>query len=358
MNYNIIDLKNQINILNENIKNNKKQKDENENKINKLTNDQNKVETDSKKIKNKYDQYEEKIKELLLIQEESQRRFGDSNDRYKIEIGKCQDEMKKLKVEYDKLNNNYKILEKQLDTYKNNNIIEKYTELVKERDELLIQFKNLQTDIDILNKQSKDKDKLIEKLNSDLRESQEVIKSNDKTIQSLRDNEQGIYDEWKKYANETESKIEELQLQLQTILNTKKDVPVSLILNDQKDEVIAIVDKDGDVKALPEEIPVAPAFDIFPITEIKKGESKKLIKQIEKDKKENVNMATKSTVNLLEQIQNKKLKSIVKCEEGFIWDSKLGKCLLTNKSNLISNLQDTLAEKLSQRRQVVEDDDF
>lgn len=269
--------------------------------------------------------------------------------------------MKKLKVEYDKLNKQYIEITEQLTNYKNNDVLSKYNDLVKEKDELIEQVKRLQEDI---KKQGEDKDKIIDQLQKQLNMSISDMKDKDKLIDDLKANESGIYDEWKKYGTDMEAKVEALQEEIKRLVKSNKDVPVSIILNKDEDKVIAVVNEEGTVEALPSEIPLAPPLEIFPVTEVKESEKKNLFDQIKKGKQlktgeADITKAPKATVDLLDEIRNgPKLKKIKKCDLGFVWDQKEGKCLpVVKKSIISSSLQDKLREDLAKIRGNVESEE-
>ena len=312
----IVDLKNQINILNETIKLGKNEKEQYETKLNKLEKEKEKIESKSIKIKNKYEEQSNKIREISQIQQESEKRYGNINDDNKKDIMKCQENMKNLQINYDKLNKQYESITQQLEKHKDNDVSDCYNSITKERDSLTEQVKELQKDIEQLNKQGKDKDKIISNL-------EEQLKDRDNIIQNLKDDR-------KKYSIEMEDKVGQLQSDIQRLLK-KEDVPVSIILNEKEDKVVAVVNEDGKVEALPQEIPNAPEFEnIFPVAnvptnlldDIKKG------KQL-KPNKSKVERAPNEIVDLLKDIKEKKniLNKTIECDIGFVWDSKEKKCI-------------------------------
>lgn len=348
----IVDLKNQINVLNENIKKSKNEKEQYENKLNKLEKDKDKIESESAKIKNKYDEQLNKINTLQQVQQEAENRYGNINDDNKKEILKCKENMRNLQINYDKLDKQYQTITQQLENYKNSNISEKYNDLIKERDNLIEQTKNLQKDIDQLNKQGKDKDKLINNL-------QEQLKEKDTVIQNLRNNETGLLEEFKKYGMEMEDKVEKLQADIQRLLK-KEDVPVSIILNEKENKIVGVVNNEGVVEALPQEIPNAPEFEnIFPVVNVDKQDKKNLLEDIRKGKelkknKSDIERAPKETVDLLKDIQQgKTLNKVIRCDIGFVWDPKENRCTPVVKSEE-NPLQAALRSSLEKNRAFIE----
>jgi len=323
----IVDLKNQINTLNETIKLGKNEREQYETKLNKLEKEKEKIESESVKIKNKYEEQSNKIREISQIQQESEKRYGNINDDNKRDIIKCQENMRNLQINYDKLNKQYELITQQLEKHKDNDVSDRYNSITRERDSLTEQVKELQKNIEQLNKQGKDKDKIISDLEEQLREK-------DNIIQNLRNNENGLIEESKRYGIEMEDKVEQLQSEIRRLLK-KEDVPVSIILNEKEDKIVAVVNEEGKVEALPQEIPTAPVFEnIFPVANVPKSERKNLLDDIKKGKhlkpnKSKVERAPNEIVDLLKDIKEKKnvLNKTIECDIGFIWDSKEKKCI-------------------------------
>ena len=321
----VAELKRMLETVNSKYKSSEKLKHANRTLLVSSENKIKKIETESKNIKQNYEECKIKLQQFEAMKEEYERRNLEIKPTNENEIKKLQTEMKNLSGNYDKLNELYKALnneyDKLLERYKNkeiecNETKEQKIKIQQQLEELTIQNKTMTEEL-------KKRDQLIDKLQQDLKTQQESY----------------------------ESKIKKLELKFIS------EPAVAIVEN--KGDIIGVVNQQGEIKALEEPIEIgdipppppgeAPILSVIPKLEFKsKKDKEKVVSDIQKGK---IGTAPQSLLTEIEK--GFKLKKVEKCNVGWIWDGK--KCIKKEKQSLISgSLQESLQEKLAERREQLE----
>lgn len=165
---------------------------------------------------------------------------------------------------------------------------------------------------------------------------------------------------WKKcFSSQKEAKkcISELRNKYPDIFKFTSPVPgpVKAVI-EEKGKVVGVVDNQGQIKPISPPVPPPPP-NLIPKVKSTPGSRKDLLEQIRKGKelkKASPKEMREDRNELLQQIkEGKKLKKVTKCDVGYVYDVKLGRCIPVKKDVRAGDIGAIIAKEMERRRQFI-----